>query len=147
MADVSDINAINKIIADEFADTKMGRKNGLEFAKTLTKKGGIIARYTERVERAGPMKKDLDVFLSEQLEEVALLEGLLEKLKINVKKNADLYTVKTMQNARSRVGQFVTDVLLDEYNNSEKTDADKKILYEQIFMLMQQHVLHGLHVL
>ena len=140
VADVSDINAINKIIADEFADTKMGRKNGLEFAKELTRKGGIIARYAERVDRAGPMEKDFDVFLSEQLEEVALLEGLLEKLKINVKKNADLYTVKTMQNARSRVGQFVTDVLLDEYNNSEKTDADKKILYEQIFMLMQQHV-------
>ncbi len=140
VADVSDIEAINKIIADEFADTEMGRKKGLQFAKTLTKKGGIIARYAERVDRAGPMKKDLDVFLSEQLEEVALLEGLLDVLDISVDKNADLYTVKTMQNARSRVGQFVTDVLLDEYNNSKKDKAAKKRLYEQIFMLMQQHV-------
>jgi len=140
VADVSDIEAINKIIADEFIDTEMGRKKGLQFAKTLTKKGGIIARYAETVQRSGPIKKDFSVFLSEQLEEAALLEGLLDVLDISVDKNADLYTVKTMQNARSRVGQFVTDVLLDEYNNSKKTKADKKILYEQIFMLMQQHV-------
>ena len=140
IADVSDIEAINKIIADEFADTEMGRKKGLQFAKTLTKKGGIIARYAERVDRAGPIEKDLDVFLSEQLEEVALLEGLLDVLGISVGKNADLYTESTMRDARSRVGQFVTDVLLDEYNNSKKDKAAKKRLYEQIFMLMQQHV-------
>ena len=144
VADISkgklSMDAINKIIADEFIDTEMGRKNGMIFAKQLTGKAGIIAKYAERVDRAGPMEKKLDVFLSEQLEETALFEGLLEKLKINVKKNADLYTVKTMQNARSRVGQFVTDVLLDEYNNSKKDKAAKKRLYEQIFMLMQQHV-------
>ena len=144
VADISkgklSMDAINKIIADEFIDTEMGRKNGMIFAKQLTGKAGIIAKYAERVDRAGPMEKDLDVFLSEQLEETALFKGLLEKLKINVKKNADLYTVKTMQNARSRVGQFVTDVLLDEYNNSKKDKAAKKRLYEQIFMLMQQHV-------
>ena len=140
VADVSDIEAINKIIADEFVDTEMGRKNGLEFAKELTKKGGIIAKYAERVDRAGPMEKKLEVFLSEQLEEVALLEGLLDVLDISIDKNADLYTVKTMQNARSRVGQFVTDVLLDEYNNSKKDKAAKKRFYEQVFMVMQQHV-------
>ena len=138
--DVLDMDTVKNIIANEFVDTKMGGKNGLEFAKELTRKGGIIAKYADRVDRAGPMVKKLNVFLSEQLEEVALLEGLLDVLGISVDKNADLYTIKTMQNARSRVGQFVTDVLLDEYNNSKKDKAAKKRLYEQIFMLMQQHV-------
>ena len=143
VADISkgklSIDAINKIIADEFIDTKMGRKNGLKFAKSLTKNAGVIAKFAETVQRSGPIKKELDVFLSEQLEQTLLIDSLTDLLELNIEKNADIYTVDNMKDGRSRVGQFVTDVLLQEYNNSEKTKADEKRLYEQIFMLMQQH--------
>ncbi len=144
VADISkgklSMDAINKIIADEFIDTEMGRKNGMIFAKQLTGKAGIIAKFAEAVQRSGPIKKDFDVFLSEQLEQTLYNTSITKALGITVEKNADVYTVDNMKDSRSRVGQFVTDVLLDEYNNSKKNKAAKKRLYEQIFMLMQQHV-------
>ena len=134
--DVLDIDKINDIIIQEFEGTKV---DGKAFAKSLTEDAGIIAKYKDTIERAGDFKEDLGLFMSEQLEQTAYTETLLTVLKVKVKKWADLYTDKIMRKSRSRVGQFVLDVLLKEYNNSKKNKAAKKRIYEQLFMLMQQH--------
>lgn len=145
--DVIDVDNIKMIIAEEFDGTDV---DGKKFANSLTKGYNIISRFVKARARKGDRKFNktfaeiTEKFLKE--EEVfrkdlaALLPAGVNEDGKSIETKNDLSTVKRMKQARSRVADFILNVIVKEYNASEKTKADKKRAMELIYMLEQQHI-------
>ena len=145
--DVIDVDNIKKIIAEEFDGTDV---NGKAFANSLTKGYNIIGKFVKAKAREGDRKFNknfvevVEKFLKE--DEVlrkdlsTLLPAGVDEDGNSIKTKNDLSTVKRMKQARSRVADFILNVIVKEYNASEKTKADKKRAMELIYMLEQQHI-------
>jgi len=154
--DIIDVDNIKKIIADEFEGTAV---DGKKFANSLTKGYNVIGRFVKATNTSmgGGIRKfnnNFKTFATVQIQGEALREDLsvllpTENIKneddkgnltLPIKTKNDLSTVKRMKQARSRVADFILNVIVKEYNASKKTKADKKRAMELIYMLEQQHI-------
>ena len=142
-----DVETIKKIIVEEFDGTDV---DGKKFANSLTKGYNIIGKFVKAKARKGDRKfnKNFAEFTEKFLKEdevfrkdlSTLLPAGVDEDGNSIKTKNDLSTVKRMKQARSRVADFILNVIVKEYNASKKTKADKKRAMELIYMLEQQHI-------